>query len=80
MSNMLIIDNFDSFTYNLVQGFRSQGAEVNVFRNNAIDIAEAKALQPSHLVISPGPGRPSDAGISMELIKKTRINLEGSVY
>jgi len=66
---MLIIDNFDSFTYNLVQGFRSQGAEVDVFRNNAIDVAEAKALQPSHLVISPGPGRPSDAGISMELIK-----------
>ncbi len=69
MSKMLIIDNFDSFTYNLVQGFRSQGAEVNVFRNNAIDAAEAQALQPSHLVISPGPGRPSDAGISMELIK-----------
>ena len=67
---MLIIDNFDSFTYNLVQGFRSQGAEVNGFRNNAIDIAEAKALQPSHLVISPGPGRPSDAGISMELIRE----------
>ena len=66
---MLIIDNFDSFTYNLVQGFRSQGADVDVFRNNAIDVAEAKALQPSHLVISPGPGRPSDAGISMELIK-----------
>ena len=66
---MLIIDNFDSFTYNLVQGFRSQGTEVDVFRNNAIDAAEAKALQPSHLVISPGPGRPSDAGISMELIK-----------
>jgi len=66
---MLIIDNFDSFTYNLVQGFRSQDAEVDVFRNNAIDVAEAKALQPSHLVISPGPGRPSDAGISMELIK-----------
>ena len=70
MSNMLIIDNFDSFTYNLVQGFRSQGAEVNVFRNNAIDTAEAKALQPSHLVISPGPGRPSDAGISIELIRE----------
>lgn len=69
MSKMLIIDNFDSFTYNLVQGFRSQGTEVGVFRNNAIDAAEAKALQPSHLVISPGPGRPSDAGISMELIK-----------
>ena len=70
MSNMLIIDNFDSFTYNLVQGFRSQGAEVDVFRNNAIDVAEAKALQPSHLVISPGPGRPTDAGISMELIRE----------
>lgn len=69
MSNMLIIDNFDSFTYNLVQGFRSQGAEVSVFRNNAIDAAEAQDLQPSHLVISPGPGRPTDAGISMELIK-----------
>ena len=69
MSKMLIIDNFDSFTYNLVQGFRSQGTEVDVFRNNAIDAAEAKALQPSHLVISPGPGRPTDAGISMELIK-----------
>ena len=67
---MLIIDNFDSFTYNLVQGFRSQGAEVNVFRNNAIDAAEAQALQPSHMVISPGPGRPSDAGISMELIRE----------
>ena len=67
---MLIIDNFDSFTYNLVQGFRSQGAKVSVFRNNAIDIAEAQALQPSHLVISPGPGRPSDAGISMELIRE----------
>ena len=70
MSNMLIIDNFDSFTYNLVQGFRSQGAEVNVFRNNAIDVAEAQALQPSHLVISPGPGRPTDAGISMDLIRE----------
>ena len=69
MNKMLIIDNFDSFTYNLVQGFRSQGAEVNVFGNNAIDAAEAQALQPSHLVISPGPGRPIDAGISMELIK-----------
>jgi len=70
VSNMLIIDNFDSFTYNLVQGFRSQGAEVNVFRNNAIDAAEAQALQPSHLVISPGPGRPTDAGISIELIRE----------
>ena len=69
MVKMLIIDNFDSFTYNLVQGFRAQGAEVIVFRNNAIDIEQAQALEPTHLVISPGPGRPTDAGVSMQLIQ-----------
>jgi len=67
---ILMIDNFDSFTYNLVQGFRTQGAEVIVFRNNAITIEEAQALRPTHLVISPGPGRPADAGVSMPLIQK----------
>ena len=69
MIKMLMIDNFDSFTYNLVQGFRTQGAEVIVFRNNAIDIEQAQALEPTHLVISPGPGRPTDAGVSMQLIQ-----------
>tara|TARA_B100001245_G_scaffold228104_1_gene205085 strand:+ start:654 stop:1235 length:582 start_codon:yes stop_codon:yes gene_type:complete len=69
MVKMLMIDNFDSFTYNLVQGFRTQGAEVIVFRNNAIDIEQAQALEPTHLVISPGPGRPTDAGVSMQLIQ-----------
>ena len=69
MVKMLMIDNFDSFTYNLVQGFRAQGAEVIVFRNNAIDIEQAQALEPTHLVISPGPGRPTDAGVSMQLIQ-----------
>ena len=69
INRMLIIDNFDSFTYNLVQGFRSLGAKVNVYRNRSIDIEGAKELQPSHLVVSPGPGRPVDAGISMDLIK-----------
>ena len=69
MTTMLIIDNFDSFTYNLVQGFRTLGAEVKVYRNNAIDVEQAKALQPSHLVVSPGPGRPEDAGNSMDMIK-----------
>jgi anthranilate synthase/aminodeoxychorismate synthase-like glutamine amidotransferase len=64
-----MIDNFDSFTYNLVQGFRAQGAEVIVFRNNAITIEQAQALRPTHLVISPGPGRPTDAGVSMPLIQ-----------
>ena len=69
MIKMLMIDNFDSFTYNLVQGFRTQGAKVIVFRNNAIDIEQAQALEPTHLVISPGPGRPTDAGVSMQLIQ-----------
>ena len=70
MFKILMIDNFDSFTYNLVQGFRTQGAEVIMFRNNAITIEEAQALRPTHLVISPGPGRPTDAGVSMPLIQK----------
>ena len=70
MVKMLMIDNFDSFTYNLVQGFRTQGAEVIVFRNNAINIEQAQALGPTHLVISPGPGRPKDAGVSMPLIQE----------
>ena len=70
MFKVLMIDNFDSFTYNLVQGFRAQGAEVIVFRNNAITTEQAQALRPTHLVISPGPGRPTDAGVSMALIQK----------
>ena len=70
MFKILMIDNFDSFTYNLVQGFRAQGAEVIVFRNNAITTEQAQALRPTHLVISPGPGRPTDAGVSMALIQK----------
>ena len=70
MFKILMIDNFDSFTYNLVQGFRAHGAEVIVFRNNAINIEQAQALGPTHLVISPGPGRPKDAGVSMPLIQE----------
>ena len=66
---LLLIDNYDSFTYNLVQAFLVLGADVRVFRNDAIDIAAAQALAPSHLCISPGPGTPYDAGISMEMIR-----------
>ena len=66
---MLLIDNYDSFTYNLVQAFAALGAEVIVHRNDAITVEEAKALEPTHLVISPGPGTPDDAGVSMEMIK-----------
>lgn len=65
---MLLIDNYDSFTYNLVQAFAAQGAEVLVYRNDAIDVPAALALEPTHLVISPGPGRPEDAGVSLEMI------------
>jgi len=70
-----MIDNFDSFTYNLVQGFRAQGAEVIVFRNNAITTEQAQALRPTHLVISPGPGRPTDAGVSMPMIQKFALRI-----
>ena len=66
---LLLIDNYDSFTYNLVQAFLVLGADVRVFRNDAIDIEAAKALQPTHLCISPGPGTPYDAGVSMDMIR-----------
>ncbi len=65
---MLLIDNYDSFTYNLVQAFAAQGADVMVYRNDAISVDEALALDVTHLVISPGPGRPEDAGVSLQMI------------
>jgi para-aminobenzoate synthetase component 2 len=66
---LLLIDNYDSFTYNLVQAFLVLGADVRVFRNDAIDVAAAQALAPTHLCISPGPGTPYDAGVSMDMIR-----------
>jgi anthranilate synthase/aminodeoxychorismate synthase-like glutamine amidotransferase len=66
---LLLIDNYDSFTYNLVQAFSVLGAEVIVHRNDQITIEAAKALEPTHLCISPGPGTPYDAGISMKMIE-----------
>jgi anthranilate synthase/aminodeoxychorismate synthase-like glutamine amidotransferase len=66
---MLLIDNYDSFTYNLVQAFAAMGANVLVYRNDAITVEEALALEPTHLVISPGPGRPEDAGVSLAMIE-----------
>ena len=65
---MLLIDNYDSFTYNLVQAFAAMGASVMVYRNDAITVGESEKLEPTHLVISPGPGRPEDAGVSLEMI------------
>jgi anthranilate synthase/aminodeoxychorismate synthase-like glutamine amidotransferase len=64
-----MVDNYDSFTYNLVHLFEELGAEVVVRRNDAVDVASAKELAPERLVISPGPGRPTDAGASVALIR-----------
>ena len=66
---LLLVDNYDSFTYNLVQAFLVLGAEVLVHRNDAITIGQAQALQPTHLCISPGPGTPQGAGVSMDMIR-----------
>jgi anthranilate synthase component II len=73
---IIVIDNYDSFTYNLVQYLGELGAElpvaseVQVYRNDQISLAQIRQLQPAAVVISPGPGRPEDAGISLELIKE----------
>lgn len=72
---ILMIDNFDSFTYNLVQAIAARGEEVVVRRNNTIDVDGVRALSPDAIVISPGPGTPGDAGISVDLIR----NLAGSI-
>jgi anthranilate synthase component 2 len=67
---ILLVDNYDSFTYNLAHLFQELGAEVTVIRNDAIDADGAERLAPSHLVISPGPGRPEDAGASVEIVRR----------
>jgi anthranilate synthase component 2 len=67
---VLLVDNYDSFTYNLVHLFEQLGAEVIVRRNDAITADEAETLEPDRLVISPGPGRPREAGVSVDLIRR----------
>jgi anthranilate synthase/aminodeoxychorismate synthase-like glutamine amidotransferase len=76
---LIVIDNYDSFTYNLVQYFGELGAEMQIFRNDAVSVAEIEALKPTHILISPGPGEPRDAGISEDLIRQLgpRIPLLG---
>jgi len=69
MPRLLLVDNYDSFTYNLVQAFLVLGAEVIVRRNDEIGVEQARALEPTHLCISPGPGTPQDAGVSMKMIE-----------
>ena len=67
---VLVVDNYDSFVYNLVQYLGELGAEPLVYRNDAIDVEEARALRPAAVVVSPGPGRPEDAGISNDVIER----------
>ena len=69
MPKLLLIDNYDSFTFNLAQAFMVLGAEVEVYRNDQITVADAEALAPTHLCISPGPGRPEEAGVSMDMVQ-----------
>ncbi len=68
-TRLLLIDNYDSFTYNLVQAFLVLGADVRVYRNDAISVEQAQELEPTHLCISPGPGTPAQAGVSMSMIR-----------
>jgi anthranilate synthase/aminodeoxychorismate synthase-like glutamine amidotransferase len=66
---VLVLDNYDSFTYNVVQYLQVLGQEVQVVRNNEISLREVEPLYPSHIVVSPGPGLPANAGISAELVR-----------
>ena len=66
---VLVIDNYDSFTYNLVQYLGELGAEVRVRRNDEVTVGDVEAMQPTQIVISPGPGRPEDAGVTLDMIR-----------
>jgi len=67
---LLVIDNYDSFTYNLVQYFGELGTEIRVCRNDRVTLDEIAEMHPSRIVISPGPGRPEDAGVTVEVIRR----------
>lgn len=69
-----VIDNYDSFTYNLVQYLGELGAQLRVFRNDAVTVEELKQMDPTHVVISPGPGEPGDAGISKDVVRELGPN------
>ena len=72
---IVMIDNYDSFTYNLVQYLGELGAEIIVFRNDSTSTNEIRLLNPSHIVISPGPGEPKDAGISNDVIRELGLDI-----
>ena len=75
---LLLVDNYDSFTYNLVQAFLVLGADVRVHRNDEITVEAAREMRPTHLCISPGPGVPSDAGVSEEMIRAFAGRIPGA--
>src|SRR5438046_3682627 len=79
---IVMLDNYDSFTYNLVQYLGELGAEVRVLRNDEVPVREIEQLSPSHLVISPGPCTPSEAGITLELIARLtgRVPIIGACH
>jgi len=74
---ILLVDNYDSFTFNLYQYLGELGAEVKVIRNDAMSVDDALALRPERIVISPGPGTPDEAGTSLELIRRSPVPLLG---
>jgi anthranilate synthase/aminodeoxychorismate synthase-like glutamine amidotransferase len=69
-ARVLLVDNYDSFTYNLAHMLEELGADVTVLRNDAVDADAAEAIEPTHLVVSPGPGRPSGAGATLEIVAR----------
>jgi anthranilate synthase/aminodeoxychorismate synthase-like glutamine amidotransferase len=69
MSRLIVIDNYDSFTYNLVQYFGELGELPEVYRNDALTLSQIQALNPAGIVISPGPGRPENAGVTLDIIR-----------
>jgi len=75
----IVIDNYDSFTYNLVQYIGKVNSEIKVFKNDEIDINDIRELNPEHIIISPGPGRPENSGVSLDIINqlKTKIPILG---
>ena len=76
---LLMIDNYDSFTYNLAQYLQELGREVTVYRNDMLGLDAIRALKPEAIIISPGPGDPDQAGISLEVILRTVFGVEGAL-
>ena len=77
---IIMIDNYDSFTYNLVQYLRQLSARVDVYRNDVISVNDVAALKPSAIILSPGPGRPETAGISLDIVKQLSGEAVHKIY